>query len=170
MDTPLIEETCRELRRLLADEAEQLEPELRQEILRVTSGLTPASLLESYGRLNAHPALSMCFGRAVANLTAGMRSSLKTHLRLGFVRQMQRLEATALHSELAQTLKGMKEVRGSCPRAEEIVEYEELKPTDRRKHRIHPHVRVCSRCRLLLLNMAEPSGWEKHLQALLGRC
>ena len=170
MRTPLIEETCAELRRLLADQAEQLKPEVRQEILRITSGFTPANLLESYGRLNATPALSMCFGQAVANLAPGMRTSLKAHLRLAFVRQMQRFEVTGLHPELAQTLQGMKRLRGLCPSAEEIVEYEELQPADRRKHRIHPHVRLCSRCRLLLLNMAEPSGWDKHFQALFGQC
>ena len=170
MGTLLIEETCAELRQLLVHQAEQLKPELRQEILRITRDLTPATLLESYGRLNAHPVLSMCFGRAVENLTARMRTSLKAHLRSDFVRQMQRFEATGLHPELAQTLQGMKRVRGLCPTAGEIVEYEELKPVDRRKHRIHPHVRVCSRCRLLLLNMAQPSGWEKHFQALFGRC
>ena len=170
METPLIEETCKELRRLLMCEAEQLEPEPRQEILRVTSDLTPANLLESYGRFNAHPTLSMCFGRAVANLTPAMRARLKAHLRFDFVRQIQRIVGTALPTELAQTLQGMKGVRGSCPSAEKIVEYEALKLADRRKHVIHPHVCVCSKCRLILLNMAEPSGWEKHFQALFGRC
>ena len=77
MDTPLIEETCKELQRLLALGAERLEPDLRQEILRVTRDLTPANLLESYGRLNAHPKLSLCFGRAVTNLLPRLRISLK---------------------------------------------------------------------------------------------
>jgi hypothetical protein len=170
MDTLLIEEACRELKRLLALEAERLEPEVRQEILQVIGDLNPANLVQTHERLKAHPTLSVCLGRALANLTPRLSSCLTAHLRIDLVRQMQGLESRALPRELAQTLQELRRARGLCPSPEEIVEYEQLTLADRRKHAIHPHVRVCSKCRLLVLGMTEPSSWEKHFRTLFGCC
>src|SRR5262249_36530070 len=67
-----------------------------------------------------------------------------------------------LTPELAQALHSAKAARGACPSTEDLVEYEDLKRAVRRDHRIHSHVRLCSKCQLLLQHMSEPSRWRQH--------
>jgi hypothetical protein len=78
-------------------------------------------------------------------------------------------DTSGLPPELAQTLHLIRETRGLCPSAEAIVEYEELQRGARLRHRIHPHVRSCSRCLLLVQQMTEPSGWRKAMRKMFGR-
>jgi hypothetical protein len=53
-------------------------------------------------------------------------------------------------------LKALRHVRGECPPADALVEYQALAPSDQAAHAIHDHVQICSRCQLVLLHLDEP--------------
>jgi hypothetical protein len=52
----------------------------------------------------------------------------------------------------------LRTLRGACPTAEALVEYEALSESDRTGHPHHAHIITCARCQLALLHMAEPAA------------
>ena len=56
-------------------------------------------------------------------------------------------------------LRSLKEARGPCPGADDLVAYDALAVEERARHPIDPHVQICSRCQLVLLHMNDAEAY-----------